>query len=43
MGSTGAPVEAAGDHGAVVDHSELIGLEVRSAVPAWFLREAEGR
>ncbi len=43
MGSTGDPVDGAYDHGAVVDHSELVWLETRSAVPAWFLRKAVGR
>jgi hypothetical protein len=43
MGGTGAPVEAPGDHGAVVDHSELVVLGSRSAVPAWFLRDSVGR
>ena len=41
MGGRGAPVEAASDDGLAVDHSELVVLGSRSAVPAWFLRVAE--
>jgi hypothetical protein len=43
MGGTGAPVEAACDHGAVVDHSELVWLVVQKCRPAWFLRDSVGR
>ena len=38
MGGAGAPVERAGDHGAVVDHSQLIWLGSKSAVSALILR-----
>jgi len=40
MGGGGAPVEAPCDHGAVVDHSELVWLVVQKWRPAWFLRVA---
>jgi len=40
MGGRGAPVEAAGDDGAVVDDSELSWLTLRKASPALNLRNA---
>jgi len=36
MGGRGAPVEAPCDHGAVVDHSELVWLGPKSVAAAWF-------
>ena len=42
MGGRGAPVEAAGDDGAVVDDSELVVQFVEMGLPAWFLRDAQG-
>jgi len=43
MGGTGAPVEAPCDHGAVVDHSELVWLVVQKCRPALILRVSVGR
>ena len=43
MGGRGAPVEAAGDDGAVVDDSELSWLTLRRVSPALILKIAEGR
>ena len=43
MGGTGAPVEGAGDHGAVVDHSELVRLVVQKCRPALILSISVGR
>jgi hypothetical protein len=40
MGGRGAPVEAAGDDGAVVDDSELVVDILEMCLSAWFLRDA---
>ena len=42
MGSTRAPVEAAGDHGLAIDHSELVVDVLERGLPAWVLRDAQG-
>ena len=38
VGSRWRPVEGLGDHGAVVDHSELVWLGSKRVAAAWFLR-----
>ena len=43
MGSTWAPVEAAGDHGLAIDHSELVWLGTQKCPPACFLSVSVGR
>jgi len=43
MGGTGAPVEAPCDHGAVVDHSELVWLGTQKCRPALILGVSAGR
>ena len=40
MGGRGAPVEAAGDDGLAIDHSELSWLTLRRASPALILKNA---
>ena len=41
MGSTRAPVEAAGDDGLAIDHSELVVDILERGLPAWVLRDAQ--